>query len=88
MHAASMQKTAFVTHRGLYEFQVMPFGVKNAPVFFQLLMQNILMNLKTDTEPDFVDVYLDDVIVFSTPVEEHIHHLEQILDCSGKLIFA
>ena len=39
------------------------------------------MNLKTDAEPGFVDVCLDDIIVFSKTVEEHIHHLEQILEC-------
>ena len=36
-------------------------------------MQNIQMNLKTDTEPDFMGEFLDDVIVFSKTVEEHIH---------------
>ena len=37
----SQEKTAFVTHRGLYEFNVMPFGVKNAPAVFQHLMQSV-----------------------------------------------
>jgi len=64
MDAGSTEKTAFVTYRGLYELWVIPFGVKNVPAVFQHLMQNIPMNLKTDTEPEFVDVYLDDIIVF------------------------
>ena len=63
--ASSREKTTFVTHRGLYEFCVMPFGIKNAPSFFQRLMQNLLLGLKKDTEQEFVDVYLDDIIVFS-----------------------
>ena len=44
--ASSQKKTAFVTHHGLYEFCVMPFGVKNVPTVFQCLMQNILSNVK------------------------------------------
>ena len=54
----SQEKTAFVTHRGLYEFRVMPFGVKNAPAVFQHLMQSVLKHLKTGSNPEFVDVYL------------------------------
>ena len=41
MDSSSQEKTAFTTHRGLYEFRVMPFGVKNAPTVFQRLMQNV-----------------------------------------------
>jgi len=55
-------------------------GVKNAPAVFQRLMQSILTNLKTDTEPEFVDVYFDDIIVFSQTMDEHIYHLKQILE--------
>ena len=49
MGASSREKIAFVTHRGLYEFCVMPFGAKNAPSVFQRLMQNLLLGLKKDT---------------------------------------
>ena len=40
---SSWEKTAFVTHRGLYEFCVMSFGIKNVPSVFQRLMQNLLL---------------------------------------------
>ena len=43
----------------------MPFGVENAPSVFQRLMQSLLLGLRVDTEQEFVDVYLDDIIVFS-----------------------
>ena len=84
MDVTSQEKTAFVTHRGLYEFRVMPFGVKNAPAVFQRLMQNVLMDLRTDDEQEFVDVYLDDIIIFSKTLEEHINHLLKVLECFRK----
>ena len=59
----SQEKTAFITHQGLYEFKVMPFGVMNAPAVFQRLMQKVLARLMTGPE-DFVAVCLDNVIVF------------------------
>jgi len=61
----SQEKTAFVTHQGLYEFAVMPFGLKNAPAVFQRLMQQVLSGLNPSEGRDFVSVYLDNVLVFS-----------------------
>ena len=63
--SASQEKTAFITHQGLYEFKVMPFGVMNAPAVFQRLMQRVLMKLKASEE--FTAVYLDDIIIFPRP---------------------
>ena len=70
MGPTSQQKTAFTTHTGLYEFRVMPFGVCNGPVTFQHLMQRVLRGTS-----DFCNVYIDDIIVFSKAVEEHVEHL-------------
>lgn len=61
----SHEKTAFVTHDGLFEFRVMPFGLCNAPVTFQRVMQSILRGFS-----DFCRVYIDDII-FSRNMEEH-----------------
>ena len=73
--AESREKTAFVTPNGLYEFLVMPFSLTNAPEVFQRLMQKVISGLNPDTGPDFVAVYIDDVLVFSRTVEEHLEHL-------------
>ena len=79
MHPDSREKTAFVTHQGLYEFTVMSFGLKNAPVVFQRLMNKVLMRLNPENGCDFVSVYLDDVLVFSDTFEDHLVHLRQVL---------
>ena len=69
-------KTAFRTQRGQFEFVVMPFGVTNAPSTFQRMM-NSLFKEELD---DFVLVYLDDILVFSSTLEEHIAHIQKTLD--------
>ena len=79
IHPDSVEKTAFTTPQGLFEFRVMPFGLTNAPGVFQRLMQQVLMGLNPEDGPDFVSVYIDDVLVFSKTLEEHLHHLELVL---------
>ena len=76
----SREKTAFITHRGLFEFRVMPFGLTNAPAIFQRLMQKVLEGLNPDQGPEFVEVYIDDVLVFSRTMEDHVKHLRQVLN--------
>ena len=57
----------------------MPFGLKNAPAVFQRLMQKVLMGLNPEEGPDFVSVYLDDVLIFSDTFDTHLDHLNQVL---------
>ena len=76
----SQEKTAFVTPQGLYEFLVMPFGLINAPSTFQQMMQKLLTGLNPANGPDFVSVYVEDVLIFSETLEEHIHHIQLVLD--------
>ena len=73
------EKTAFVTHQGLYEFRVMPFGLTNAPAVFQRLMQHVVCPLNPTTGRDFVSVYLDDILVFSRTLEDHLMHLRTVI---------
>ncbi len=63
VHPTSQPKTAFVTHEGLHEFTVMPFGLTNAPAVFQIVMQQVIMGLNPADAPDFVSVYIDDVLI-------------------------
>ena len=64
-------KTAFTTPIGLYEFNRIPFGLCNAPATYQRLMQDMFRdNLFRD-----LLVYLDDILVYSRSVEEHMQRL-------------
>ena len=76
----SREKTAFITRQGLFEFQVMPFGLTNAPAVFQRLMEKVLHDLNPEEGPDFVEVYIDDVLIFSRTIDEHLEHLKQVLE--------
>ena len=76
----SIEKTAFVTPNGLFEFRVMPFGLTNAPAIFQRLMQRVLNGLNPEEGPDFVAVYIDDILIFSRTMSEHLHHVGLVLD--------
>ena len=58
--------SAFTIPGGLYQYQVMPFGLKNAPGSFQRLMHEVKYGLPN------TDVYIDDVIVFSDNWEDHM----------------
>ncbi|KAH7624275.1 putative Transposon Tf2-6 polyprotein [Nannochloris sp. 'desiccata'] len=76
MAAADVEKTAFTTPYGLFEFLVMPFGLNNAPATFSRLMMNIFQ----DYINDFVLVYMDDILIFSKDEAEHETHLKLVLD--------
>ncbi len=78
MHPDSQEKTAFVTHKRLYEFRVMPFGLRNAPAVFQRL--RVLMPLNPEEGPDFVSVYIDDVLIFSESLEDRVEHLWLVIE--------
>lgn len=66
---ADIPKTAITTPFGLFEFKYMTFGLRNAAQTFQRLMDSICGDL------DFLFVYLDDIIIASSSIEEHREHL-------------
>ncbi len=80
---SSREKTAFAVPHGLFEFQVMPFGLTNAPAVFQRLMQQVLAGLNPEQGPDFVKVYIDDILVFSPSLADHLDHLQQRIRNAG-----
>lgn len=71
-----VQQTAFKTHFGSFEFTVLPFGLTNAPATFQRMMNAVLAPWLHNC----CVVYLDDVLIFSTTFEEHLQHLQKILE--------
>jgi transposase InsO family protein len=73
-------KTAFRTRYGLYEYLVMPFGLTNAPATCQELVNNVLRTHLDQT----VVAYLDDILVYSKTLEEHITHVTEVLECLKK----
>ncbi|CAF1570065.1 unnamed protein product [Adineta ricciae] len=74
------KKTAFVTTDGLFEFNVLPFGLSNAPASFQRIMNSILGTLRWD----ITLVYLDDIIIYSKSFEKHVAHLDLVLTALAK----
>ena len=69
----SRAKMAFVTPFGKYEFNMVPFGLAQAPTYFQALINKVLKGLHK-----FAVAYLDDIIIFSKDEEEHLEHLRII----------
>ena len=69
-------KTAFITRRGQWRFNVMPFGLTAAPSRFQRLMDLVLVGLTYDA----CMVYLDDVIIFAPSYESHLQRLQQVFE--------
>ncbi|KAA3675726.1 uncharacterized protein DEA37_0006214 [Paragonimus westermani] len=60
------------THRGLYQYNRLPFGVKCAPAIFQQIMDIMLSDIP------YAMAYMDDIIIVSSSVDDHIQHLHTV----------
>ncbi|GKA95606.1 putative reverse transcriptase domain-containing protein [Tanacetum coccineum] len=72
-------QTAFITRYGHYEFQVMSFGLTNAPAVFMDLMNKVCKPYLDK----FIIVFIDDILIHSRSKEEHEEHLKYIIDSQG-----
>ena len=78
LDAESKKFTTINTHRGLYEYNRLPFGISSAPAIFQRTIENTLQNLSHTC------VYLDDILITGKTETEHIRNLEEALTCLEK----
>ena len=77
----SIPKTAFTSPFGKYEYVKVPFGLAQAPAYFQELMTGVLKDLP------FAMAYLDNIIIYSSTPEEHLQHIKTVFEklCHAKL---
>ncbi|PIK46862.1 hypothetical protein BSL78_16279 [Apostichopus japonicus] len=78
---AAKRISAFVTPCGLYQYTVMPFGMKNAPATFQRFINTLVGDLQG------CSVYIDDIVIYSQTWQEHIAQIRSLMErlCSANL---
>ena len=76
MDPASIHKTAFVTQNRQFQWNVLPFGLSNSPITFMRTVHQVLRGLLFKT----CVVYVDDIVVYSNNMADHLTHLQEIFD--------
>ncbi|GJZ74367.1 putative reverse transcriptase domain-containing protein [Tanacetum coccineum] len=79
-YGRNILKTTFRTRYGHYDFQVIPFGLTNAPAIFMNLMNHVCKPFLDK----FVIVFIDDILIYSKNKKEHEEHLKAILELLNK----
>ena len=69
-------KTAFKSRYGLYEYTVMPFGLCNAPSTFQSMINHVFRDMLDAG----VIAYMEDILIYSETIEEHVSILRQVME--------
>ena len=76
MAEESKAKTSFITYMGLFQFLVLPFGLSNAPATFQRYLQKTLQDILWKC----CLCYIDDIIIYSENVEQHLEHIRMVFE--------
>ena len=71
---SSIPKTAFTPPFGKYEYIKVPFGLMQAPAYFEELMTGVFKDFS------FTTAYLDNIIIFSRTAKEHLKHIKQVCE--------
>ncbi|CAB4425379.1 unnamed protein product [Rhizophagus irregularis] len=82
MKEEDKEKTAFICSQGLYEFNVMPFGLKNASAIFQRTMNKVFKEYLDK----FMNVYIDDIIIYSKNWNENLQHIKINVEYLGHIV--
>ena len=77
MHGYDKDKTEFYTHEGLFQFNVLPFALCNAPANFQRLMDMVLKGLLWQS----CLVYINDIIIVGKTFKQHLSNVAQVFEC-------
>ena len=75
-HPNDRDKTAFICHKGLFEFKVLPMGLINSPATYQRILETIMAGKQYET----CLIYLDDLIVYSKTFDEHLQRLDEVFE--------
>ena len=78
---ASKEYTTINTHKGLFQFNRLPFGIASAPAIFQRTMETLLRGIPG------ISVYLDDILITGPTLEDHLQSLQQVLERLSKAGF-
>lgn len=81
LHDETKEKSAFICHKGVYQFRKLPFGLRNAPVQFQYVMECAFHDINFR----YVLIYVDDVLCFSPDFDTHLQHLDGVFSTFSAL---